>query len=172
MTDPTLRPSPIVARILAAIFDYSIIMVMVLALQTIWTTDSNGATVPTTASNWLSLLAVAAYLVVPHALWGHTVGKKVCRLVVVRADDSPVGWGGALVRFVVAYAAFGIGPLLAGRDEDALWWALSILQVAIPLAIYAPILRRADRRGLHDLVAGTAVRSTVPPLSAIVPPVS
>ncbi len=172
MTDQPLRPSPIVARILAAVFDYSVIMVLVLVLQVIWTTDNNGDTVPTTASNWLSLLAVAAYLVVPHALWGHTIGKRLCRLDVVRADGSPVGWGGALVRFVVAYAAFGLGPLLAGRDEDLLWWLLSILQVAIPIAVYAPILRRADRRGLHDLAAGTAVVSTVPPLSELVGPLS
>lgn len=169
MPDQPLRPSPILARLLAAVFDFSAIMIIVLVIEQIWTTERNGETVPTTASNWLAIVVFTAFFVVPHATTGSTLGKKLCRLVLVKTDDTPASWPGAIVRFVVAFAAFGLGPLIADRPEkDALYQLMAIAQVAIPIAVYAPIIVRSDRRGLHDLAAGTCVRSTLPPLSDIV----
>lgn len=168
MTDQPLHPSPILARLLAAVFDYSAIMVLVLVVQQVWTTSQDGRTVPTAASNVLAIVVVVAWFVVPHATSGATFGKRLCRLVLVRANDEPAGWWRSTVRFVVAFAAYGLGPIIAALDEGPLWWVLAIAQVVIPLGVYAPIVLRDDRRGLHDLAAGTAVRSTVPPLSELI----
>ena len=42
------------------------------------------------------MLACLAYLVVPSALIGQTLGKRIQKLRVIRLDGSPLGWGGAL----------------------------------------------------------------------------
>lgn len=168
MNDAPLRPSPVIARILAAVFDFSAIMAIVLIVELAWATERAGERVPADGASWLALAAVIAYFVIPQARFGVTLGKKACRLVLTRTDERPAGWVPTIVRFVVAFGAFGLGPVIAGREEDALWWVLSILQVGIPLGIYLPIVLRADRRGLHDLAANTMVSSTVPPLSEVV----
>lgn len=169
MTDPQLRPSPILIRLLAAVFDFSAIMVIVLILQNSWTTEQGGERVPTTESNWISLACVIAYFVVFHAVIGQTPGKRACRLVVVSSDESPAGWWRSALRFVVAFGPFAIGPFIADLDRGAIYWLLAVAQVAVPLAVYLPILLRDDRRGAHDLAAGTMVMTTVPPLSELVP---
>ena len=79
-------------------------------------------------------LFVALYVVVLHAIAGQTIGKLVMRVRVVDADGSPLAFGTSLLRFFAYLASlmpFGLGFVMAGL--------------------------RADRRALHDLVAGTRV---------------
>lgn len=65
---------------------------------------------------------------------GQTPGKMLCGIAVVRRDSSPVGYGRALLRWVgYALAALPFGLGLLG------------------------ILFTAERRGLHDRIAGTRV---------------
>lgn len=66
--------------------------------------------------------------------FGATPGKLIAGLRVVRADGTPLGYPRAALRFVARWISEI--PLYAG---------------------YIPILFRDDRRGLHDLVAGTQV---------------
>ena len=76
----------------------------------------------------------AAYFVLSWLRGGQTIGMKPWRLRVVRADGSRLHAGHALLRFVVALLS--LAPLGAGY-----WWTLV----------------DRERRGWHDLAAGTLV---------------
>ena len=74
------------------------------------------------------------YWVTFHWLWGQTLGKMAMKIRVVTVDGGPLSLGIVVLRY--------IGYLLS-----ALTLGVGYLMVAF----------RADRRGLHDLVAGTRV---------------
>jgi uncharacterized RDD family membrane protein YckC len=79
---------------------------------------------------WMQL----GYFVLFHGGFGATVGKMVLRARVTNLDGSPIGFLKALVRWLVWYLCmipFGLGFLV------------------VPF--------RKDKRGLHDLTAGTKV---------------
>lgn len=74
-----------------------------------------------------------AYMVGFHGRWGATPGKRLLGLVVVTLDGSPIGYAGALRRYLagtLSLITFGLGYLM----------------------ILTP-----QRRALHDLIAGTRV---------------
>jgi uncharacterized RDD family membrane protein YckC len=76
----------------------------------------------------------AVYNVILHAMFGQTVGKMVVNIRVVRLDGQSLPWGISVIRYLgewVSMFLFGIGYLMAGL--------------------------RADKRALHDLLAGTRV---------------
>lgn len=84
---------------------------------------------------WLSMVP-AAYFVLGHGTAGRTVGKRLLGVRVVDQQGAPIGYVRALGRWVATLLAvlpFGIGLALA--------------------------VLRTDRRGFHDLLAGTRVVS-------------
>lgn len=87
-------------------------------------------------------LVVAAYEVVPVALRGATLGKAALGLRIVRLDtwERP-GLVNATLRAVVLY-----GPL-----------AVPALGLIVLVLVITPAVVWPTRRGVHDLVAGTAV---------------
>jgi uncharacterized RDD family membrane protein YckC len=90
---------------------------------------------------WSGWLLFFAYDVVLTSVWGQTIGKRVVRIRVAGPDGETPGWGRAVRRSLLPSAlAFvpHVGWLLA---------AAAILRAAFV----------ADRRGFHDLVAGTTV---------------
>jgi len=82
----------------------------------------------------VSCAVLASYSSVLITLWGTTVGKRAFDLYVLRRDGARCG----------LWQAFG-------RQVASI---VSILVVGIG---YLMIAFRADKRGLHDLMAGTAV---------------
>jgi uncharacterized RDD family membrane protein YckC len=80
------------------------------------------------------LVVPAAYVVLAHGTGGQTLGKRLLGVRVVTERGEPVGYVHALGRFAAM--------LLAGLPAG-LGWAIGLF--------------RPDRRGLHDLVAGTRV---------------
>jgi uncharacterized RDD family membrane protein YckC len=90
---------------------------------------------------WLGVNGIQAYKI---ATTGQSLGKRVLRMKIVRADGQPVGFGrGVLLRCWLVYLVtvlvpFGLGFILYFVD--------------------ALFLIRADRRCLHDLIADTRVR--------------
>jgi uncharacterized RDD family membrane protein YckC len=79
-------------------------------------------------------LVLLYYPVMESSRWQATLGKRFCGLIVVNLDGKRISFVRALVRHLGRYlsgALFGIGFLL--------------------------IALRSDRRGLHDLIAGTLV---------------
>jgi uncharacterized RDD family membrane protein YckC len=82
---------------------------------------------------WLGF-APAAYFVLGHGTAGQTVGKRLVGVRVIDEGGAPLGYVRALGRCVATVLAalpLGIGLIMAAA--------------------------RADRRGLHDLLAGTRV---------------
>jgi uncharacterized RDD family membrane protein YckC len=77
---------------------------------------------------------VVAYSVWMHGKWGQTLGKMALGMKVVRTDGSPLGYGGAFVR-----------------------WIGSVLSALILMIGYMMAGLRSDKRALHDLIAGTRV---------------
>jgi uncharacterized RDD family membrane protein YckC len=93
--------------------------------------ESVSALLPVIAGAWVFL--VGGYFVVLHRLDGRTVGKWLLRLRVVGADQGPISSGQALIRWMVAVLT---APLLLG---------------------YLRILWNREKRGWHDVLAGTWV---------------
>ena len=133
------RPAGFWIRVVAALIDFGVIFVAKRTLGALATRTlrvdvvdaafgAHGALIASTA------LFMVLYVIVLHALAGQTVGKLVTRVHVVGADGAPPSFGASVLRFL-AYAAslfpFGLGFAMAGL--------------------------RADRRALHDLLAGTRV---------------
>ncbi len=85
---------------------------------------------------WLVVLPLVLlyYPVMESSRWQATLGKRFCGLTVVNLDGKRISFVRALVRFLAKYLSgslFGIGFLM--------------------------IAWRSDRRGLHDMIAGTLV---------------
>ena len=86
-------------------------------------------------------LPALAYNVLTLRLYSATAGKRLLGIQVMRSDGSKVGWTRAFLRELIKYS-----PLL-------------------PLVIIMMALRN-DSRGLHDLLAGTAVVHATPGIPA------
>jgi uncharacterized RDD family membrane protein YckC len=102
---------------------------------------------PSLFAIWLAtLLIYVAYEVILVARLGQTVGKRMIGIRVVDLDGDIPGWAKATRRFLLPFAA-GMIPY-----------------IGLPLGI-AVFLRAAfvgDRRGFHDLFAGTRVVRETP----------
>jgi len=86
------------------------------------------------------------FLVVPSAMTGRTLGKKLRNLKVVRMDGSPLGITGALFRY---------GILVVGAYVLSL--LLPLLGVAIVLFIVLGWMRNPNQQGMHDRTSKTLV---------------
>ncbi|MCG5220104.1 RDD family protein [Streptosporangium sp. KLBMP 9127] len=96
---------------------------------------------------WIQILISAmffAYYWVQHAVWGQTVGKRLCGLMVVSKTGEKPGWGGAAVRALVYPAS------------SALPFAGPVFTLVTMLWIFFDPRKRC----LHDLIAGTVVIDT------------
>jgi curved DNA-binding protein CbpA len=94
------------------------------------------------------VLVALAYLVVPSALTGQTLGKRLQKIRALRADGSPLGWKGALVRFAPLAVITG----LALTNP-------SLGQIVFIAALFAVLswMRNVNRQGMHDRLAKTIV---------------
>ena len=81
-------------------------------------------------------------------VWGRTAGMAVAGMRVVErgdgveGDDRPVGWRPAVLRAAALMVLLPVFPILS------------------PLLIGGPLVFDAERRGLHDRLAGTLVIAT------------
>ena len=89
--------------------------------------------------NWLlrklyqAGLVGVVYFIPCWALWGATLGKKIMGLRIERLNVGSNRWIAAVIRL---FTMFFLSPLWIT------WW---------------PCIFRKDRRGIHDLIAGTVV---------------
>jgi len=85
-------------------------------------------------TTWIGAAFGAGYMIWMHGTYGQTLGKMAFNLKVVQTSGEPISYETALVRWLGTFASLfllGIGYLMAGF--------------------------RSDKRGLHDLIAGTKV---------------
>jgi uncharacterized RDD family membrane protein YckC len=47
-----------------------------------------------------SILFAIAYLIIPHALWGRTLGKALMRIKVIKSNGLPCDWKAAAIRAI------------------------------------------------------------------------
>jgi RDD family protein/DnaJ-like protein len=93
------------------------------------------------------VLVALAYLVVPSALTGQTLGKRLQHVRAVRADGSPLGWFGALARYAPITILTGIFlPTPLGQ-----------IVFVVALVVILSWMRNANRQGYHDRLAKTIV---------------
>jgi uncharacterized RDD family membrane protein YckC len=153
------RPAGFWIRLVALVVDGLVFALVQLSLgllaARIWGVEAEREAALQGAVAAFTLLFTAAYAIVLHSLAGQTIGKLVVGVQVVGDDGEPPRPGAALLRYLGYFASlftFGIGFLMAGL--------------------------RADKRGLHDLLAGTRVerlratprRRTTSPLERRTPP--
>ena len=82
---------------------------------------------PEGAGPWWPLLMFLIEVTILTGLIGYSIGKRLAGIKVVRPDGSPIGLGRALIR------------------------------TALLLLIIPPLVNTPERRGLHDLAAGSMV---------------
>lgn len=101
---------------------------------------------PFYAAIGLTLLLALAYCVIPSAMTGQTLGKKLRRIKLVRVDGSKAGWGASLAHFSV--------PLLLAVVLSNFLGPLALL---LALGSVLWFMRDRNRQGLHDRLAKTLV---------------
>ena len=132
------RPAGFWIRVVSALVDFVVFAIVNASLEALAVRvlhvdldDGLGLRSALTAS---TALFVALYVVCLHALAGQTIGKLIVGVRVVGDDGLPPAFGASVLRFFAYLASlfpFGLGFVMAGL--------------------------RADRRALHDLLAGTRV---------------
>jgi hypothetical protein len=94
------------------------------------------------------MLANLAYLVIPSALSGQTLGKRIQKIRVIRMDGSPLGWGGALARY---------GPIILAATLALLIPGVGAILVAVIFIVVLGWMRNGNRQAIQDRVAKTLV---------------
>jgi uncharacterized RDD family membrane protein YckC len=103
-------------------------------------------------------IGVLIYTVIPVALTGATVGKKLVGQRVEHYSEATVpGLTTSFVRYVVAT---GLPIGIIGAVVPALALAASLVSLAWLLVILLSIVADTERRGVHDRLAGTVVVQT------------
>lgn len=152
-----VEPGPVPARLGAAFVDFVAVALLLALASQAWTTTTveKGVAVerPALAAYVFALSLRAIYDIVGVGRFGTTVGKRLARLEVRTADGERAGWLRAVIRFVVANAAWAVAWFAPGDWSNAGGW----ICLALLLVVYAPVLLDDRRRGLHDRAAGTLV---------------
>lgn len=149
------QPAGLASRLGARIVDFLFLGVAMLLTQLLArSVAGRGAWFVLIPIGELPLFAGPVYEVTTTALWGQTVGKWWLRIRVVRylGPSQRPGWGRSLVRWGVP-ALFSLPILVSRRDPYMVYLCLGLQAVVV----YGWILRSPERRGLHDLAAGTIV---------------
>lgn len=139
------RPAGFWVRAVAALLDVVVFGLVKLALGVlaarVWRTDLDGALGVQGVIGACTVLFAVVYVIVLHALDGQTIGKLLVGVRVVGLDGNPPALGASVLRlfaYGVSLIPFGLGFVMAGL--------------------------RADKRALHDLLAGTRVERLARPV--------
>jgi len=150
------RPAGFWIRAVAALIDFAVIGLVYLSFKRIGA-KIVGPDVESFAAfrTFFTLVFAGAYTTVLHALGGQTIGKVIVGVRVVVGEGELPTLGTAFLRHLAYFASAAI-------------FALGFAMAAL----------RADKRALHDLIAGTrverqpkpaAAESAPPPLPAAAP---
>lgn len=141
------RPAGFWIRVVAALVDLVIFALVQFSLGLVagraWGLDIDAGPVLHGMVLLFTLLFAALYTTVLHSMGGQTIGKLLVGVRVMGVDGEPLTAGAALLRWFACFVSLiplGGGFLMAG-------------------------LRR-DKRGLHDLIAGSRVEQEARPAPA------
>ena len=114
----------------------TVILVPVGLLAAMLAQRNQGAVIALSVAGWLLVIAVSlAYILIPWARSGATLGKKILSLKIVREDGvEPLGYGKAALRL--------LGYMISGMT----------LYIGFIMVAFTE-----GNKGLHDMIAGTRV---------------
>lgn len=125
-------------RLAAFVIDYVIILIFAPVVE--YAIELGGVTANISADKQDNLFfvmlyaIVVLYFVIYTGWFGQTPGKMVCKLRVIRTTGEPISYGRAFLRLIgyhVSFLFLGFGFIMIAVDRN--------------------------KRGLHDLIAGTCV---------------
>jgi len=171
-------------RFFAGVIDSAVFLP--LSILVYMTGKSSAVTSTHLLADFIDSILWFTYSMALHAYSGQTIGKRLCRIRVVRnADEGPIGWREATLRdivpFAVCIATVTATPWLPMISRE---WAFTLL-AAIPtgwaLLEILTTLTNDRRRAVHDYLAGTVVirttcgderpnKSLQPTATAVMPP--
>ena len=153
------RPAGFWIRAIAALIDFAVFGLVQLSFRLIGAKivgpDAESVASFRPIATFFTFVFAGAYTTVLHALGGQTIGKLIVGVRVVVGDGELPPLGTAFLRHLAYFASVAI-------------CALGFVMAAL----------RADKRALHDLIAGTrverqpkpdAVEPALPPLPAETP---
>ena len=132
-------------RLGGTVIDGVIIAIINLAFRTVLGTES-------TVVTWLVPIIGAVYFIGFWAWRGQTLGKMVIGARIVQRDGSPIGLARAILRYAGYFVYF-----LVMRIGGVVYVPYIILLVGFLIIAFS-----REKRGLHDLLAGTVVINTRP----------
>jgi uncharacterized RDD family membrane protein YckC len=103
---------------------------------------------------WITLVYSLLYFVGFWSWRGQTPGKMLIGARIVRRDGSPVGLGWSLLRYLLYFMPF-FGPIVLLGSLVSGWF-----DILLPLITLVVMVLTREKRGIHDLVAGTVVINT------------
>jgi hypothetical protein len=147
-------PAPIGLRMAARLFDTLILFpILAICLGTLVGSGLISDEAPALLVGLL--LPLALYWIVAEGTVGFTLGKRVCRLMVVGTTGQPAGTVRAGIRTAVWIAPLAVPLMLSafGASTPVIGFSLAVLggAVVIPMAFHWQL------RGLHDRLSGTQV---------------
>ena len=111
-------------------------------------TLAHGAT-----ATYMTAAFVAAYEVTCIAVWGQNLGKRIVGIRVAGNSGAVPGWERAVRRWLLP---FGLALLINTGALHHLGVAV-FLGVVLSYVVYLRAVFVSDRRGFHDMLAGTTV---------------
>lgn len=151
------EPAPIWRRVAAAIIDVFVVNIVVLSLISVVLNGNLAEAFGAVVFNGLYVVGTTAVL-------GGTPAKRLLGLWVFDVEtEELVGWQAALVRWSVP-SGIPLGFLLVAITADAptgIIGTLVLFAITMPIIVFGSIFLREDRRGMHDLLAGTIVSHPV-----------
>lgn len=114
--------------------------------------------------NVMIIFIICLYFVgVPLFMEGATLGKRIMKLQIVKKDGAKSGFKELMIRAVILYGlVFNILSIIGilTLDKSAFMVAylvLSYTSYLVDLALILTTLLKQDKRGLHEILAGTKV---------------
>ncbi len=104
-------------------------------------------------ASWLVPIIGAAYFIGFWTWRGQTPGKMIIGAKIIKKDGSPISLGRAILRYA-CYFVYLLIPRFAGGQY---WVFFVVIFVAFLVIAFS-----REKRGLHDLIAGTVVINTRP----------
>jgi uncharacterized RDD family membrane protein YckC len=103
---------------------------------------------------WLTPAIGIFYFIGFWAWRGQTLGKMAIGAKILRIDGSDIGLGRAVLRYVGFFAYLATVSYTILR-----WWYVAII-IIVAVSLFIGLNR--EKRGLHDLIAGTVVVNSRP----------
>lgn len=109
------------------------------------------------------IVSIVYFIIVPFFMDGSTLGKKIMKLKISKVGGEPVSFGWVFIREMLLYGiVFNIVDIIAmyvlNKNTFISFYVLSsYASYILGIAVIVTTLFRQDRRGLHDLIAGTIV---------------